>query len=89
MENFTILHNKVTKLNYLKFTTLKKGVQWLVIHLHMAAQNMGKKIYEQKDQPEHGISRENILHIVNFELLNASERASYQTNLFSPRVIVS
>ena len=52
--------------------------------LDKAAQNMGKKIHKQKDQSEHGVSRQKILHIVNFELLNPSERVSYETNLFSP-----
>ena len=52
--------------------------------LDKAAQNMGKKIHKQKNQSEHGVSRQKILHIVNFELLNASERVSYETNLFSP-----
>lgn len=45
---------------------------------------MGKKIHKRKDQSEHGVSRQKILHIVNFELLNANERASYETSLFSP-----
>jgi hypothetical protein len=52
--------------------------------LDKAAQNMGNKIHKQKGQSEHGVSRQKILHIVNFELLNASERASYETNLFKP-----
>ena len=42
---------------------------------------MGNKIHKQKDQSEHGVSRQKILYIGNFELLNDSERASYKTNL--------
>lgn len=52
--------------------------------LDKAAQNMGNKIHKQKDQSEFGVSRQQVLHIVNLELLDPGERSSYQTNLFSP-----
>ena len=52
--------------------------------LDSAARNMGYKINKQKDQSEYGISRKEILHIVNFELLDPGERPEYQTNIFSP-----
>jgi hypothetical protein len=53
-------------------------------NLNSAARNMGYKIHKQKDQLEYGISRKDILHIVNFELLDPRERPEYQTNIFSP-----
>lgn len=45
---------------------------------------MGHKIYDQKDQSKFGISKNQVLHIVNFELLDPGQRPDYQKNIFIP-----
>ena len=52
--------------------------------LDRAARRMGHRIYDQKEQSKFGISRNQVLHIVNFELLDPDQRTDYQKNIFIP-----
>ena len=54
-------------------------------NLDSAARRMGHKIHKQKNgQSPYGVSRQEILHIVNMELLDPSLRSDYQKNIFLP-----
>ena len=52
--------------------------------LDSAARRMGHKIYKQKEQSKFGISRDEVLHIVNLELLDPGQQQDYQKNIFIP-----
>ena len=54
------------------------------LDLDRAARRMGHRIYDQKEQSKFGISRNEVLHIVNFELLDPGQRPDSQKNIFIP-----
>lgn len=53
-------------------------------NLDRIARRMGHRIYGRKEQSKFGISRNEILHIVNFELLDLGQRPDYQKDIFIP-----